>query len=426
MTTMRAAAATAAGTLTIAVLPALGLVTGAAASAAPGCGTMQAIVVPGTTETNPNANPDVVPGMLGSWSRGLEQADPGARVQSVPYTAQVGGPIAGIVTHQGTDLSQSYGMGVARTTTALQQAATRCPGTPLDLVGFSQGAGVAAKVCSGVGTGAIQLSGGAGRIKSCELFGNPYRSAGGLISGSGIQGDGLNYGTLGNRINNWCASGDPICGFRRGDVAAGLGGGEGGTGAASASAPWAGSNALPQVLADAAGSFAGWNQHPTGYTVASPAFGGKSAVQASVDRVTGKTAALGSGAGTQNGSYVPAGGFDMSSLSTVSSILGGFSSMAGGDESGLSGLPSSFTTSSPGTSTPSALPGGMSLLPGSTSTQNVSPSALPGGMSVLPGAVTDQSTTGIAMPAPAATGTGLEHVNGQGIGQGIGSLLGLF
>ncbi|KXO95825.1 hypothetical protein AXK56_16580 [Tsukamurella pulmonis] len=255
-----------------------------------GCGTMQVIAAPGTTETSVNARPNEARGMLGGWGQQLQQKVPGAQVTMTPYPAQVG-PFAGSM-----PLQQSRAIGVQNMMTQVQTAARNCPNTPIVLAGYSQGAEVAGSLCSGIGNG--KVPGVAARqIRSCELFGDPGRGSTDLnmggpnAPGAGALGNGRDYGELANRTYSACNIGDPYCSFRAQDVASGLGGSSGFAQRQMTQDflnfkwPWAGSNGLPQKLADSLGSFAGLPAH-TMYGQGTN-FGGQSALGSSVSRLAG-------------------------------------------------------------------------------------------------------------------------------------------
>lgn len=231
-----------AATMVVAVLAALGALLGAgAASAAPtpapappkpqffqnsGCGAIEAILVPGTTETTPTANPLEARGEMGKLGLDLQRKRPGTNVWMTPYQAQVG-PFAGT-----TPLNDSVGGGVSRATQQIQQRAKACPNSKLVIGGYSQGALVASGLCQSIGNG--KMAGvSAKQVQSCEFIGNPARAAGGKqtiggmpLEGVGALGNGRDYGELQSVAYETCLRGDTFCDFRNQAVAAGLSGGQ--------------------------------------------------------------------------------------------------------------------------------------------------------------------------------------------------------
>lgn len=147
----------------------------ASATAAP-CPTVQLLAVPGTWETNPAANPLVVPGMLAPIAAGLEKDAPAGvtvAARQITYPAQVGGPIAGIATGQPLTFDQSLAAGVKNLEQTLKTIADRCPLTSFDVAGYSQGAAVAHNVLAEIGNGKGPVS--ADRIMGAALVADPER-----------------------------------------------------------------------------------------------------------------------------------------------------------------------------------------------------------------------------------------------------------
>ncbi|PXX53899.1 hypothetical protein DFR70_12620 [Nocardia tenerifensis] len=195
-----------------------------AASAEPGpapaatdCADVIALAVPGTWETSATADRDTVPGMLGQVTGPLlaalnsapptmavpvtPQASPAwtpastaratsvvpkprtasVRAEQVPYVAQVGGPIAGMVTGNPLTLSQSRDNGESALETRARELAQACPLSKFVVLGYSQGALIAGDFLSAVGNrkGVIDPS----RILAGALLSDPKRSATAEASG---------------------------------------------------------------------------------------------------------------------------------------------------------------------------------------------------------------------------------------------------
>lgn len=262
----------------------------ATASAEPGkpdvgaeCADVIVLAVPGTWETNGQADRNVVPGMLANVTGPLVQelnggmggagitlpqrststsststalaptstrstppsgkpsttpaAAPKAtiRAEQVPYIAQVGGPIAGMVTGNPLTLKQSRENGTSALDARAKELAGKCPLSKFVVLGYSQGALVAGDFLSNVGNrkGPIDPS----RILAGALLSDPKRSAstsdpesdtpsakatklssvsetmvGPNVSGQGVLGerDG-GMGVLAERVTTMCAPNDSIC-----------------------------------------------------------------------------------------------------------------------------------------------------------------------------------------------------------------------
>ena len=332
------------------------------------CGATEAILMPGTTETNPTANPLEARGEMGKLGLQLQQKKPGTNVWLTPYKAEVG-PVAGQ-----TRLKESVDGGIATATQQIQSRKKACPYTKFVLGGYSQGALGMSKVCQNIGQG--RVAGVSGRdVSSCELIGNPARgtgnrnASGAEAPGAGILGNGLDYGDLKDSVYETCLTGDPYCSFLNQQVAAGLGGGQGSNspGAQIMSipkVPWAGSNGLPQTLADSLGSLA-----PLAFGADNPhvrySVGPNSPISQVTDRVATGRQAPTAGAGSGGGLQIPG------------------------------------------------------LVPGqTTSTQTGVPFAQPN-----PAAGQKPAGSGIALPQP--SGTGQLQVDGQAVGNTVGTIFGL-
>lgn len=373
-----------------------------------GCGTMQVIAAPGTGETRVgDTRPMAQRGLLGNWGQQLQQKVPGAQVQMVEYPAEVGGRWAGMVTGQQTAEKTSVAAGYQTMQTMVQQAAARCPGTPIVLSGFSQGAQVAGDLCSSIGRGKV-AGVKASQIRSCELFGDPKRGSGDKSMGnrgaphSGLLGNGRDMGELASRTYQACEISDPICSYRASDVAAGLGGnpGVGGNPQVQSIATeflniepqWAGSNGIFQKVANALGPWAAFQQQHNGYATGT-GFDGTSAIGSSVNRLaTGKAPELAART-TQ-----AAGGASQQSFQAqqVASAMPGIAALFGGVRP-----VATAATPSTGRAAPTALAGGVQ----------------PYGLQIQPGA-------GMAMPTPGVSTPSLQNVDGQALGQIAGTLAG--
>jgi hypothetical protein len=248
---------------------------GAAASE---CADVIVLAVPGTWETNAKADRNVVPGMLanvtGPLLRQLDAAPPeeGASAQStttsaaptttlptqtqlpypslspdpsstqasvraeqVPYVAQVGGPIAGMLTGNPLTLSQSRANGTSALETRMTELAQKCPLSKFVILGYSQGALIAGDELSKIGNRQANID--PSRILAGALLSDPRRSpstpdptsgdtvdepekqsaASETMIGPNVGGEGVlgprdgGMGVLAERVTTMCAPHDSIC-----------------------------------------------------------------------------------------------------------------------------------------------------------------------------------------------------------------------
>ncbi|MGB3675909.1 MAG: cutinase family protein [Candidatus Nanopelagicales bacterium] len=238
------------------------------------CADVISLAVPGTWETNEHADRNVVPGMLANITGPVEQAiESGApevdlgsnrtpiasgtqtarpstrqlpvssgreitvNSESIPYVAQVGGPIAGIVTGSPVTLAQSKAAGKATLEARVQELATACPLAKFVILGYSQGAKIAGDFLSAVGTGRFSLD--PSRILAGALLSDPSRTpstpdpeadsptadpvkltsvaetmVGPNTGGQGVLGEADRQGGMGvlaERVTTFCAQNDAIC-----------------------------------------------------------------------------------------------------------------------------------------------------------------------------------------------------------------------
>lgn len=152
----------------------------------------------------------------------------------VPYVAQVGGPIAGVVHGDPLTLGQSRANGVAALTKRLKAIDDSCPTSKVVILGYSQGALVAGDVLSAIGNGhgpipdSMVLAGGllsdpARTPTTANLDSDTASAQQQVIPGSetfvgqNVPGQGAvgarpdGFGTLADRVTSFCAEGDAIC-----------------------------------------------------------------------------------------------------------------------------------------------------------------------------------------------------------------------
>ncbi|WP_458682695.1 cutinase family protein [Prescottella equi] len=177
----------AAATLTATIAIGAGaIVVAPTAYAAPGsCASSEIIAVPGTWETNKNANPNAPVGMLKAITDKVE-AKSGGTVNSI-YPAY-----EATAFDQGVAYADSQADGVKAVTDTLRSRASRCPSTTFALIGYSQGADVAGDVAESISQGRGPIS--ASKLRGVVLIADPRRGTPGETTvgpnppGNGIAG----------------------------------------------------------------------------------------------------------------------------------------------------------------------------------------------------------------------------------------------
>ncbi|MFI9507360.1 cutinase family protein [Nocardia sp. NPDC052566] len=184
-------------------------ITPAAAAPSPGdpaCPPFKIIAVPGTGETNPNANPEVPVGLLKDIPAITQRlVGNAASTDFVPYTAAITPTYAA-----------SEANGVQKTKDALAGTAIRCSFTKFFLLGYSQGAEVAGDVAADIGQGKGPIP--ADKLLGTALIADPRRGTAGESKigpnppGDGIKGprpggfNGLPVATICDLSDLYCAT----------------------------------------------------------------------------------------------------------------------------------------------------------------------------------------------------------------------------
>ncbi|MEG8179378.1 cutinase family protein [Nocardia terpenica] len=187
-------------TAIVAAITAAGAIGAGAATAAPGCVPVTAILVPGTGETTPAANPAQPVGLLATVGNGLAaRYGSGIDVRYLPYTAAP------------APYRASENSGVQAMSTLLSGL---CASTRVVLAGYSQGADVVGDTTAAIGRqqGPIDPS----RVVGVGLIADPRRDPatpqlGTPTTGQGIAGPREDFGTLASRVRTVCATGDLYC-----------------------------------------------------------------------------------------------------------------------------------------------------------------------------------------------------------------------
>lgn len=211
----RIAALTTAPVITAALL----LPTAPAALAA-NCPAVQAIAVPGTTQTTPEADPNKPVGVLGDILEPLRKNSP---VRLVTYYTPYPATIVG-----GTDgggYRASKNAGIDATNARLKSVANACPNTVFLLTGYSQGADVAGDVAAAIGNnrGVIPAS----RLLGVALVADPSQAPVGQptiglpapgMGFAGVRSGGFGSLTQRNGLLSVCAPRDYYCNLPQGEL----------------------------------------------------------------------------------------------------------------------------------------------------------------------------------------------------------------
>ncbi|MFX1760627.1 cutinase family protein [Rhodococcus sp. As11] len=171
------------------------------------------LLIPGTWETDENADPAVPVGMLAPVAHALQSAHGDAvEVYTLPYMARA--------FDNGHTYADSKADAVSRATRVLEDVAQSCPRTKFTLTGYSQGADAAGDLASDIGNGRGPVD--ASRVLAVGLLADPGAGTPGTATvGPRTSGHGIadprpqGMGTLSGRVASICDPGDLYCSIEK-------------------------------------------------------------------------------------------------------------------------------------------------------------------------------------------------------------------
>ena len=178
------------------------------------CASTFNLFIPGTWETNENADPNQPVGMLAPVAAAIE-AQNGARAQiyTLPYMASA--------FDNGHTYADSKTDAVNKATAVLKSYADKCRGTKITITGYSQGADAAGDLASAIGNDQGPVE--ADQVLGVALIADPGAGTKGAApvgpktSGEGIAGPrSQGMGTLSGRVASICDPKDLYCSIRKG------------------------------------------------------------------------------------------------------------------------------------------------------------------------------------------------------------------
>ncbi|MDV7091046.1 cutinase family protein [Rhodococcus opacus] len=178
------------------------------------CASTFNLFIPGTWETNENADPNQPVGMLAPIAAAIE-AQNGARAQTytLPYMASA--------FDNGHTYADSKTDAVSKATAVLKSYADKCRGAKITITGYSQGADAAGDLASAIGNDQGPVD--ADQVLGVALIADPgagtkgAATVGPKTSGEGIAGPrSQGMGTLSGRVASICDPKDLYCSIRKG------------------------------------------------------------------------------------------------------------------------------------------------------------------------------------------------------------------
>lgn len=203
----------------------------------PGCPALYLFGVGGTGQSSPTASPTSFTGVVGALIGPVVAAVPGlVQHDDLPFAAGFGG----VDGRSPDSYAVSAGAGLGELDDDAAQVVSRCPGTELGVVGYSQGAQVVSQWARTVGAGRDRVR--PEKVAAVALYADPERRAGSPLfpgrpgqsvpdrapgtsgaavagvrvtgppaPGGGIADDGVEYGQLTGRVMDTCDDGDLVC-----------------------------------------------------------------------------------------------------------------------------------------------------------------------------------------------------------------------
>jgi hypothetical protein len=207
--------------LAVSLLVAIALSTAPHIQAAPeGCPAVTAIAVPGTTQTNPQADPNKPVGILGSILEPLKRhSHVTLATYYTPYPASIFGGT------EGGGYLASKQAGIESTNAHMKAVASRCPTTVFLLTGYSQGADIAGDIAAAIGHNKGVIP--ADHLLAVALVADPSQSPVdqptiGLnrpgMGFAGVRTGGFGSLTQRNAILSICAPLDYFCNLPQADL----------------------------------------------------------------------------------------------------------------------------------------------------------------------------------------------------------------
>ncbi|ELB92839.1 hypothetical protein Rwratislav_12168 [Rhodococcus wratislaviensis IFP 2016] len=178
------------------------------------CASTFNLFIPGTWETNENADPNQPVGMLAPVAEAIK-AQNGARAQiySLPYMARA--------FDNGHTYADSKADAVSKATAVLKSWADKCRGAKITITGYSQGADAAGDLASAIGNDQGPVD--ADEVLGVALIADPgagtkgAATVGPTTSGEGIAGPrSQGMGNLSGRVASICDPNDLYCSIRKG------------------------------------------------------------------------------------------------------------------------------------------------------------------------------------------------------------------
>jgi hypothetical protein len=178
------------------------------------CASTFNLFIPGTWETNENADPNQPVGMLAPVAEAIT-AQNGARAQiySLPYMASA--------FDNGHTYADSKADAVSKATAVLKSWADKCRGAKITITGYSQGADAAGDLASAIGHDQGPVD--ADQVLGVALIADPgagtkgAAAVGPKTSGEGIAGPrSQGMGKLSGRVASICDPKDLYCSIRKG------------------------------------------------------------------------------------------------------------------------------------------------------------------------------------------------------------------